>query len=161
MEIKKSTASDLEEMVKLYAQARKFMEANGNPTQWGKNYPERFLLERDIEQNHSYVCKNNDEIVGTFFYYEGIDPTYIQIYEGKWLNEDPYGVVHRITSGIGKRGVASFCLDWCVERCGNIRIDTHRNNRPMQSLLKKNGFQQCGIIYLENGDERIAFQKTK
>lgn len=161
MEIKKSTASDLEEMLKLYAQARKFMEANGNPTQWGKNYPERVLLEQDIEQNNSYVCIDNNEIVGTFFYYEGIEPAYIQIYEGKWMNEEPYGVVHRITSGIGKRGVASFCLDWCFERCGNIRIDTHRNNSPMQSLLKKNGFQQCGIIYLENGEERIAFQKIK
>jgi RimJ/RimL family protein N-acetyltransferase len=67
--------------------------------------------------------------------------------------------VHRITTAREKRGIASFCLDWCLKQCGNIRIDTHRNNIPMIKVLGKNGYVQCGIIYLENGDERIAFQK--
>ena len=26
-------------------------------------------------------------------------------------------------------------------------------------VLKRNGFSYCGIIYLENGEERLAFQK--
>jgi hypothetical protein len=29
----------------------------------------------------------------------------------------------------------------------------------MQNLLIKNGFSKCGIIYLEDGAERLAFQK--
>jgi RimJ/RimL family protein N-acetyltransferase len=41
----------------------------------------------------------------------------------------------------------------------NLKIDTHRDNIPMQKVLKRNGFSECGIIYIENGDERIAFQK--
>jgi hypothetical protein len=48
-----------------------------------------------------------------------------------------------------------------LEDSGNIRIDTHRDNVPMLSLLDKSGFERCGIIYLKNGDERIAFQKIK
>lgn len=28
-----------------------------------------------------------------------------------------------------------------------------------QNLLKKHGFKQCGIIYIANGTERIAFHK--
>ena len=30
---------------------------------------------------------------------------------------------------------------------------------PMQNLLKKNGFSYCGVIYLEDGGKRIAFEK--
>ena len=30
----------------------------------------------------------------------------------------------------------------------------------MRHLMEKHGFDYCGIIYLANGDERLAFQKT-
>ena len=40
----------------------------------------------------------------------------------------------------------------------NIRIDTHRDNQTMRRLLARYGFIECGIIYLANGDERLAFQ---
>ena len=29
----------------------------------------------------------------------------------------------------------------------------------MQHNMKKHGFSYCGIIYLANGDERLAYQK--
>jgi len=41
----------------------------------------------------------------------------------------------------------------------NIRIDTHKDNRIMQHNIEKHGFTYCGIIYLANGDERLAYQK--
>ena len=53
----------------------------------------------------------------------------------------------------------SFCIGWCYDQCGSILIDTHRQNIPMQRTLKKNGFTRCGVIYLEDGSERIAYQK--
>ena len=93
--------------------------------------------------------------------YPGADQLSLDMASGSWLNDRPYGVVHRITSAPGTRGVASFCLAWCFAQCGNIRIDTHRNNIPMQKTLIKNGYRVCGTIYLENGDERIAFQKEQ
>jgi len=160
MEIRRSSVSDMDTILKIYAQARDFMVSNGNPTQWDKNYPEISLIQQDIKSENSYVCVDNSEVVGTFFYVEDMDPTYAKIYQGEWKNNEPYGVVHRIASANGKRGVATFCLDWCFKKCGNVRIDTHEDNFPMQNLLKKNDYIQCGIIYLENGDERIAFQKT-
>lgn len=160
MEIRRNSLSDIDTILKLYAQARDFMESNGNPNQWDKNYPGISLIQQDIKSRNSYVCVDDGEIVGTFFYVEDTDPTYAKIYKGEWQNNEPYGVVHRIASANGKRGVATFCLDWCFKKCGNIRIDTHQDNFPMQNLLKKNDYVQCGIIYLENGDERIAFQKN-
>ena len=57
------------------------------------------------------------------------------------------------------RGAASFCLNWALEQCRNLRIDTHRDNVVMQHMLDKNGFQYCGIIYLEDGSERLGYQK--
>ena len=90
---------------------------------------------------------------------EGIDPTYLKIYDGQWKNDAPYGVVHRITSSGKVKGAASFCLDWAFSQCGNLKIDTHENNVVMQNLLKKNGFTYCGRIYVDDGGERLAFQK--
>ena len=79
---------------------------------------------------------------------------------GAWLDDAPYGVVHRIAAAKGTHGAASFCMNWCMEQCGNIRIDTHANNKPMQGLLNKLGYTYCGVIELENGrGERLAFQK--
>lgn len=160
MNIRKTTLNDMNIILDLYEQSRKFMALNGNSNQWIDNYPQRSLLEEDIESGHSYVCVDDDKIVGTFFYIEGNDLTYAKIYEGHWLNDKLYGVVHRLASAQGKRGVATFCMNWCFDQCKNIRIDTHIDNIPMQNLLNKNGYTKCGIIYISNGDERIAFQKT-
>lgn len=160
MEIRRSTHKDIEAILRIYVHAKKFMAANGNPNQWADHYPDVSIIEQDISINNSYVCMDNEEVIGTFMYVEGVDPTYAKIYQGAWKNNEPYGVVHRIASANGKRGVATFCLDWCFEKCGNLRIDTHQDNFPMLNLLKKNGFIKCGIIHLKNGDERIAFQKT-
>ena len=40
-----------------------------------------------------------------------------------------------------------------------MRIDTHEENLGMQGLLKKLGYHHCGVIYLENNDKRLAFEK--
>ena len=78
---------------------------------------------------------------------------------GQWLNDKPYGVIHRIASDGKTKGIGSFCVNWVVSQCGNVRIDTHRDNVVMQNMLKKNGFQYCGIIHIENGEERLAYQR--
>lgn len=159
MEIRRSKPNEIDAILALYGQARTFMVASGNPNQWNENYPGKAIIQQDMANKNSYVCIDDGEIVGTFMFVVGTDPTYANIYEGKWLNEEPYGVVHRITSAIRKQGVATACLEWCYKKCGNIRIDTHRDNIPMQNLLKKLGYVPCGIIYLKNGAERIAYQK--
>ena len=57
MEIRKATMEDLPRILALYEQARAFMKANGNPDQWGDNYPEPELVRQDIAGGHSYVCE--------------------------------------------------------------------------------------------------------
>ncbi len=137
-----------------------FMATHGNASQWGNTYPSPQLILDDITEGNSYVCTEQDQIIATFYYKEGADPTYMRIYDGDWINDSRYGVVHRITSTGNVKGAASFCLNWALEQCGNIRIDTHRDNIVMQHLLDKNGFKYCGIVYVEDGTERIAYQKV-
>ncbi len=159
MNIRKTTLNELEMLVEMYANARSFMARHNNPHQWKNGYPGRDRVISDIDSGCSYVCEHNGRIIATFFYRNGNDDTYLKIYNGRWLNEKPYGVVHRITSDGTVKGAASFCLDWAFNQCGNLRIDTHKDNYIMQRLLKKNEFEYCGIIYTDDGSERLAYQK--
>lgn len=162
MEIRKAEGDDRERILELYTMARAFMREHGNPDQWGDHYPPAEMVDRDILDGKSYVCVEGETILGVFFYEEGVEPDYLDIYEGEWLNDEPYSVIHRIAAPTGKKGVASFCIRWCCENSGgNVRIDTHRNNIPMQKMLEKNGFVRCGIIYIRDGSERIAYQWKK
>lgn len=159
MKIRNATPEDLDILLKLYDNARSFMAAHDNPTQWGNTYPSRGLLESDIESGCSYVCEEYQNVIAAFYYRFKEEDSYRRIYNGPWLDESPYGVVHRITSSGTIRGTGSFCLDWALSQCGNLRIDTHRDNRVMQHLLEKKQFTRCGIIYLADSGERIAYQK--
>ena len=161
MNIRKAKREELTRIEEIYAAARVFMREHGNPDQWKNQYPTRELIAQDIEKERLYACEQDGEILGVFYFALGEDPTYLLIEDGKWLSDDPYGVIHRIAVAARGRGVAAFCFEHCFSICPNIRIDTHRDNLPMQRALQKNGFVRCGIIHLENGEERIAFQKTK
>lgn len=161
MEIRKATEEALEEILEIYSHARKFMAENGNATQWGNTYPPLERVRQDIAEGKCHICVEGDRILCVFYFAIEEDPTYTDIREGEWLSEEPYGVVHRIASAEGTKGAASFCLNWAFERTGNIRMDTHDNNRPMQGLLRKSGFQYCGRITLADGSPRIAFQKIR
>jgi hypothetical protein len=161
MEIRKAETADLSVLMGIYDTARAYMRSQGNMDQWINGYPGEEVILTDIQNGNSYVCIDGDQIAGVFSLIIGEDPTYGKIYGGHWQSDKPYGTVHRIAVQNHNRGVAAFCLDWCFKKCGNIRIDTHRDNTPMQRLLLKNGFTYCGIIYLLDGSERLAYQKTE
>ena len=163
MNTRKANYKDLEEIRLIYQSARKFMSDNGNPNQWGNNNPPLSRTEEDLRENNLYVVEDDKDILAVFFYKYGDDPTYKIIYQGSWLNNSPYGVIHRIAVSDKARGkgIAGICFDFAYSQCKNLKIDTHKDNIPMQRALAKHGFKQCGIIHLINGDERIAFQKTE
>ena len=100
--------------------------------------------------------------MAVFVYSEGVDPDYREITHGQWPDDETdYGVVHRLAVLKGTNGIGAYCLDWAYNLSGNLRIDTHRDNVPMQNLLKKLGFTQCGIIHISDGSERLAYYKKK
>lgn len=159
--IRPATQTDIPKVMEIYAIARDFMCRNGNASQWAGGYPPAAYIAEETDAGHAFVCENQDEeTVGVFCFILGDDPTYEKIYEGEWLNHDPYGTVHRIASAGKEKGVAEACFRWCFTQCRNIRVDTHRNNRVMRRILEKLEFTYCGIIYVSNGTERFAYQKT-
>lgn len=163
MEIRNTTTADLERVMEIYAYARAFMAAHGNPNQWGaRGWPPRELIEKDIERKKSYVCIEDNHIAAVFYYDFGphIERCYDTIHDGEWLQDSPYGVVHRIASSGECKGAASFCINWALEQSKHLRIDTHGDNYVMQNLLKKLGFTHCGTIFVEeDNDPRLAFEK--
>lgn len=160
MIVRNSTPEDLGEIFKIYESARKFMLENGNPNQWGSEQPDEPAILTDIAKGHHFVCVDGDRLLGCFALIQGDDPTYKKIIKGKWLDDTPYVVIHRIAVLEHGKGIGSFCMDWCFRRYKNIRIDTHKDNIPMQRLLNKKGFRYCGVIYTQWGDERLAYQKV-
>lgn len=163
MKIRNSETKDLERIMEIYALAREFMAAHGNPKQWGQTkWPPQEVIEEDIRLGKSYVCEEADRVIGVFCYMYGkdIDPTYRRIEDGAWANDEPYAVVHRLASDGSVKGTGTFCLNWAYGQSGHLRIDTHGDNRVMQCLLSKLGFEKRGIIYVkEDNDPRIAYEK--
>lgn len=161
MNIRKARMSDLPTMMAIYDYARTQMVANGNPNQWPTGYPWPGIIERDIERGESYVCETADgEIVGVFTFALGEDPTYAYIEDGEWLDNSPYGTLHRIASNGKVKGLATRVIEWCIAQHSNLRADTHKDNHIMQAVLKNNGFKECGTIYVSNGTQRTAYQLT-
>jgi hypothetical protein len=161
MEIRKTRIEELDQVMEVYAHARKFMAEHNNPNQWKNNKPSREQIESDIKRGHHYVCEENGQIAAVFYFAHETDPTYAKIYDGAWLNEEEYSVVHRIASSGLVKGAGSFCMEWASAQSDNLKIDTHADNYVMQNMLKKLGYKRCGIILLEDGEERTAFHKCE
>lgn len=162
IEIRKANAEEIDILMGIYDRAKVFMQKSGNGNQWIAGYPSRELIMKGIDDGDCYVCLDADhEIVATFYFLMGVDPNYAKIEHGAWLNDKPYGVVHRLASTGKVKGISNYCLDWCFEKCHNIRVDTHKDNVVMQNAFKRNGYVYCGIIHVQNGTERLAFQKCE
>lgn len=156
--VRKARMQDLLRIEEIYAYARDFMQRNGNPDQWGNHYPPLEQLVQDIGAGELFVMEYGDIIHGVFFFRIGNDPTYDQIFDGSWRSAMPYGTIHRI-AGDGTGGVLKTAVDYAASMIKHIRIDTHHDNQVMQRALQKQGFQRRGIIYIEDGTPRIAYDK--
>lgn len=161
MIFRKATVDDVNAASEIYDLARAYMKEAGNPDQWAGAYPSEADVLEGIEAGESFVVEDGGQIVATLQFRIGREPCYDRIYDGVWLSDAPYAVIHRIAVKHHGRGIADFCFEECFRRHPNLRIDTHRDNIPMQKKLLKMGFEYCGIIYLESGDERLAYQKLK
>ena len=121
---------DVPVIMRLIEEARGIMRSCGNVNQWIGGYPSEETIVNDINNGHCYLCvEEGGEVIASFAFIPGPEPTYKEIYEGNWLDDKP--------------------------------IDTHRDNVIMRHVIDRYGFTYCGIIYLLNGDERLAYQLSK
>ncbi len=158
MQIRHATPQDLRAIMALYDGARRFMQQSGNTTQWANGYPREDIVQEDIESRTCYVCVEDGHIYAAFVLLLTPEPTYRRI-EGAWLNDRPYGTLHRVASDGQKPRMTDAIIRWAFEKTGNLRGDTHEDNRVMQRAFERNGFERCGVIWVEDGTPRIAYQK--
>lgn len=154
--IRNATMGDFEAVQGVYAAARDFMAANGNPDQWGKTNPTAETVRGYTDRGELYVVEHEGEITGVFAFIPGDDPAYAHI-DGAWHSEAPYAAIHCVASNGKRRGMFPELLEFCRERSKHLRIDTYKDNHIMQRLVTRHGFQYCGTIYLANGSPRMAY----
>lgn len=160
MELCRTKLEDIDYLIDMFKNAISYMRSYGNLEQWNDFVDIKGKIIDDINKNQSYILKKDNKIVGYFVFMLDKEPTYKQI-EGEWLNDKPYGTIHRIISSFEEKDVLKEALDYAFKQIDNVRIDTHKDNKPMRHLLEKYGFNYCGIITLDNKQKRLAFQKEK
>ena len=159
--IREAKPADLLEIMQVMEAAKKIMRSSGNMHQWRDGYPSEAVIFSDMEKHGGFVIEDAKRIVGYFAFLPSPEPTYSKIYNGEWLDDVmPYHVIHRIASYPDVHAIFSDIIDFCFSRDANIRIDTHKDNLIMQHNIEKHGFTYCGIIYLANGDKRLAYQRN-
>lgn len=158
--IRLATHADLPELLRIYAAARAFMRASGNPNQWKDGHPSEALLRADIANGVLHVAEEDGGVYGAFVLASGPDPTYSRIDGEGWSANSSYGVIHKVASDGSRRGFFHTVVTYAKERFSHLRIDTHADNLPMQKALAKEGFVHRGTIYLQNGDPRLAYDRV-
>ncbi len=166
--IRKAILNDLDALMPIFDEARGTIAALGID-QWQNGYPSRDVIADDISLARSYVVERG-EIVGTFVIVDDGEPTYHKIDNGHWLTGDEncrYIALHRVAVAVKHRGsgVPSEMMDFAAgyaktHGCLSLRIDTHEGNVVMRRMLEKQGFRLCGVIYLQSGAARVAYEKV-
>lgn len=162
MILKKTKLDDIDKVMEIINQAKQYFK-NNNIDQWQEGYPNEESIKEDIMNEEAYVLEDNGKILGTCMVTIQGEPTYHTI-DGKWLFNEDYVCVHRIAVDEQYKGagLASIILDQAIAMYPNfhsVRMDTHEDNLSMQRFLTKYGFVFCGIITLQNGAPRRAYEK--
>lgn len=156
--IRAAAPADLPALDAIYRSARAFMAASGNPHQWGTTRPTRAQLEGDIARGQLWLVCRDGIPHGAFALITGADPTY-GVIDGAWRSDAPYLTLHRVAGDGICHGIFTAAVAFAAARCPHLRIDTHADNHPMQAHIQAAGFVYCGIIRLEDGSPRLAYER--
>lgn len=166
MKFQKAVEKDIKNIMNIIEQAQSYFKEQGI-NQWQDNYPNLETIKSDVDSGASYILLKENNIIATAAVSFSGEKTYESIYDGKWLTNGEFTVIHRIAVDNNYKGlgIASEIIK-NVEKLSlnkgirSIKVDTHEENISMQNLLRKNGFSYCGVIYLEDRSKRIAFEKV-
>ena len=166
LNFRKGTSSDIQRIMELVADAQEWFHRS-QIDQWQDGYPTTEIIKQDVENRENYIVEHNGSIAATAVISFAGEPTYEKIAGKGWLNENCYAVVHRVAVAdeFRRMGIAREILHFTEELCAergveDIRIDTHKDNGAMRSLLKGMGYTHCGRIRLLSGAHREAYHKN-
>jgi ribosomal protein S18 acetylase RimI-like enzyme len=169
MNIRQATKKDLISLMPIFEEARRTIAALGI-NQWQEGYPNKTVISEDIAIGRSYCAENEEgKVCASFALLDDGEPTYDVITNGAWQTGDRktgYLAIHRVAIAVASRGqgiapaMLTFAQDYAKKRgLTSLRIDTHEGNIVMRRMLEKNGFSLCGVIFLQNGDPRVAYER--
>ncbi|MDD3107321.1 MAG: GNAT family N-acetyltransferase [Bacilli bacterium] len=169
--IRSAKKEDILQILEIISEAKALLKSK-NSLQWqdADGYPNYETFMTDLAHNSLYIIEQENTIVGVCSLVRYGEPTYDVIYEGNWLNNDRYYVIHRLAvrkEVYGKK-IAKTLME-AMEKIAieegiiNIRCDTAFENDPMNHLLLHLGYHKCGIIHLNRitniDKQRVAYQK--
>ena len=158
--VRKAGPRDLDELLRVYAAARERMKRDGNPNQWGETRPTQEELKKEIARGTLYRMEEGGVLQGYFALVPGEDPTY-GVIRGRWLQNGPYATLHKVAKAEGAARFLKKVTAWSAPRFPALRVDTHEDNVPMKRAIEGCGFLYCGVIWLEDGAPRLAFERPR
>lgn len=170
MRIRMATKCDINKIMEIINDAKVYLKDQGLK-QWNLDdgYPQKEVLLNDINNSNCYVLEEDGFLIATMSIIFEADENYEQIYNGKWLSNDKYASIHRIairnTHHHLKLGIYMLLeAENIVKNKGiySIKIDTHKDNRPMTKTILNAGYTHCGTIILKRTNEdnlRDAYEK--
>ena len=166
--IEPAKISDLNYIMTIINSSKQFLKEAGS-NQWQNGYPDENIIKEDINNGHGWILKVNGKTAGYAACIIGKDPTYANIEDGEWANdEDPYATIHRLAISGDYRGqhlssqlMSNLISAMRVKGIENYRIDTAPINKIVQKLATSSGFKYRGIIEVDNepiDPERVAYE---
>ena len=165
---RKATIDDLKQVMEAAEDARELLKEQGNG-QWQDGYPNEDDFINDINNDRLFVVLdvNNPKIIAGVCALTYREEDYHHLYEGKWLTELPYIVMHRVAvkkkyrgQGYGKKLFEVFIDQAKVEGYRSLRIDTHEGNALMRHLITSFAFAYCGKAILTPNKDRMVFERV-
>ena len=162
MQLRPANLNEAEICYQCIEDARDYHKEQGFE-QWHPDYPTAQTILDDIAQNIGYVFVKDKEVIGYCCIIIGDEPAYARI-NGAWKTDRPYAVVHRMAFNSRARGgglsrkafqvIKDFCFSKHIDA---IRLDTQEENKVMQHILSREGFERCGLIQFDGGP-KLAYE---
>ena len=160
--IRRANNRDIEAIMGIISDAQAALRELGID-QWQDGYPTAEIIERDVESKVGYVYVEDNMVVGYAAIVLTGEIAYKQIDDHVWGTGEDYVVVHRLCVGkdFTRKGIALSLMRKAKELAieagySGFRIDTHRGNVRMLSMMDRLGFEYRGIIHYDSG-ERLAY----
>lgn len=160
--IRRANNNDIEAIMGIISDAQAALRELGID-QWQDGYPTAEIIMCDIESKVGYVYVEENTVAGYAAIVLTGEIAYKQIPNNVWATGEDYVVVHRlcVSKGYTRNGIALSLMRKAKELAieagySGFRIDTHRGNVRMLSMMDRLGFEYRGIIHYESG-ERLAY----
>jgi GNAT superfamily N-acetyltransferase len=165
MDYRVAAQEDLPRIMDVIRQTQAAFKAAGID-QWQNGYPSDEVILDDILNIRTRVVTHRERVIATVSTSFNNEPTYREVYNGRWLTDDAYMVAHRLAVDPLYRqyGIAGHIFDQEEARAVHsgvfsFKVDTHMDNLPMRRFLEKRRFRLCGFVIIRDGSKRLAYEK--